>query len=87
MSDVPPGEIVDGLRNPYLDKFVPPRRRKASAVYSSYKPRQVHFVHSPITDLATPSPDVLVTLLDDLQLRLSQGATPTYLRPLPVHDP
>lgn len=29
LNPPPPSEIVDGLRNPTLDKYLPPRRRKA----------------------------------------------------------
>ena len=51
MSGPPPAEVVEGLRNPQLDKFVPPRRKEASEKYSAYKPLTPQYVHLPIVDL------------------------------------
>ena len=70
----PPGEIVDGLRNPYLDQYVPPRRREASEAYRNYKPLRLKYVHHPITDLDVPNEGMLDSALDDLEARLKSGA-------------
>eukprot|EP00892_Ulva_mutabilis_P003633 jgi/Ulvmu1/1641/UM114_0007.1 len=49
LSGPPPSEIVEGLRNPYLDKFVPPRRREASAAYQAYKPIMPKYLTCPLS--------------------------------------
>ena len=74
---------MDGLRNPYLDKFVPPRRRQASESYRKYNPLRLQFVSHPITDLSVPSEAMLVDALDALEARLRAGAPP---QPLPVNS-
>lgn len=74
LSDPPPSEVVEGLRNPYLDKFVPPRRRAASDAYTQYKPIRPSYAHYPITDLSIPAADDLHLTLEDLAARVQKGA-------------
>lgn len=52
----PPSEIVDGLRNPGLDKFLPPRRKPARWQEAQvYNPVELRYLHCPITDLGVPT--------------------------------
>ena len=50
-----------GLRNQYLDKFLPQRRTQQQEsqqpAQSAPDPSALQFVHEPITDLDIPSPD------------------------------
>lgn len=54
-------EEVMGLRNQYLDKFLPQRRTQQQEsqqpAQSAPDPSALQFVHEPITDLDIPSPD------------------------------
>ena len=87
MSGSPPGEIVEGLRNPYLDKYVPPRRREATEAYRNYQPLMPRYVHAPIADLETPSDTATFdAAVDDLVTRLEQGALVHRARS-PAHTP
>jgi hypothetical protein len=52
----PPSEIVDGLRNPSLDKFLPPRKKPARWQEAQvYNPVELRYLHCPITDLGIPT--------------------------------
>lgn len=52
LSDPPGIDEMNGLRTPYLDKFLPPRKKD---VGSARRRRvELDFVHSPITDLGLP---------------------------------
>ena len=51
-----------GLRNQYLDKFLPERKKQQQqqpqqTAQSSPAPRPLQFVHEPITDLDIPTPE------------------------------
>lgn len=70
LNGPPPMEIVEGLRNPSLDKFLPPKKRRSG---NPYNPISVQFVHCPVEDLGIPSADSLNSLLADLESRLSNG--------------
>lgn len=52
---------VNGLRNQYLDTFLPPRRkqqRHQEEQQEEERPkRKLHFLHYPITDLNIPTTD------------------------------
>lgn len=52
---------VNGLRNQYLDTFLPPRRkqqRHQEEQREEERPkRKLHFLHYPITDLNIPTTD------------------------------
>ena len=54
-------EEVMGLRNQYLDKFLPQRKTQQQEpqqpAESAPDPSALQFVHEPITDLDIPSPD------------------------------
>ncbi|GLC38184.1 hypothetical protein PLESTB_001090400 [Pleodorina starrii] len=65
----PPMEIVEGLRNPMLDKFLPARKRHGV----SYNPVELQFVHFPIVDLGLPNGSELPSLIRDLERRLAAG--------------
>ncbi|KXZ46719.1 hypothetical protein GPECTOR_41g684 [Gonium pectorale] len=69
LNGPPPMEIVEGLRNPQLDKFLPKRKRQGAP----YNPVTLQFVHSPIPDLHVPGSTELRALLQDLQQRLAKG--------------
>jgi alanine transaminase len=52
LSDPPGIDEMNGLRTPYLDKYLPPRKKD---VGSARRRRvELDFVHSPITDLGLP---------------------------------
>jgi hypothetical protein len=82
MSGPPPGEVVEGLRNPYLDQFVPPRRKAASASYSSWQPLRPRYAHHPIEDLSVPTEECLLAAVDDVAARLKDGTLPAAACPL-----
>ncbi|KAG2447825.1 hypothetical protein HYH02_007281 [Chlamydomonas schloesseri] len=69
LNGPPPMEIVEGLRNPSLDKFLPARKRKGV----EYSPVELHFCHSPIEDLGIPAAGALKALVADLEARLAAG--------------
>lgn len=73
-SGPPPGEIVDGLRNPYLDKFIPPRRREASEAYRAYKPIQPTYLDCRLdTDMSQNSADDVAAVVETLDDTLKSG--------------
>jgi hypothetical protein len=72
-SGPPPSEIVEGLRNPYLDQYVPPRRKAASEGYRNYKPLRPSFASFPITDLSVPAEADIHRILADVVSRLKSG--------------
>lgn len=43
---------MDGLRNPHINKFLPPQRKESKS-----KQRQLSFVFDPIVDLNLPDRD------------------------------
>lgn len=67
-------EVVNGLRNPTLDRFLPKRKRAASAdVEAYYQTEAVEFLHCPIVDLGVPTMEQLDALVADLEARLARG--------------
>lgn len=66
-----------GLRNRYVDKFLPQRRSPTGAeeppMPSSPVAPELQFVHHPITDLSIPEDSALEALLNDLEARLWEG--------------
>lgn len=67
-------EVVNGLRNPTLDKFLPKRRRAPAADVEAYYAREsVSFLHCPVEDLGVPTLEQLAALVDDLEARLARG--------------
>jgi alanine transaminase len=73
MAGPPPQEALDGLRNPQLDRFLPPRRRALSPQYAAFARREsaLAFVHCPIADLGTPEGGQLKAAVADLAGRLA----------------
>ena len=68
---------MEGLRNPYLDQFVPPRRKEASDKYKNYALLRPQYARVPIRDLSTPAEDVLADGIEDMAQRLENGARHT----------
>lgn len=52
LSDPPGIDEMNGLRTPYLDKYLPPRKKDVGA--ARRRRVELDFVHSPITDLGLP---------------------------------
>jgi len=70
LSDPPTFEEMNGLRTPYLDKFLPPKKR---AYKVSRRIIDLEFLHSPITDLSVPSMAQLEGLVEEISGRLEGG--------------
>lgn len=52
LSDPPGIDEMNGLRTPYLDKYLPPRKKDVGC--ARRRRVELDFVHSPITDLGLP---------------------------------
>jgi alanine transaminase len=80
-SGPPSLEVMDGLRNPYLDKFLPDRRKAdrhagdpAHVAAQAERARvTVDFGHCPIPDLGVPSVEALEGVVGDVIDRLKAG--------------
>ena len=70
LSDPPTIEEMNGLRTPYLDKFLPPKKK---ANKTSRRIIELEFLHSPITDLSVPSMAQLEGLVEEICGRLERG--------------
>ncbi len=59
MYHVAPQEM-EGLRNQYINSFLPPRRKQTRRPRELQGPprTKLHFARYPIVDLATPSPEL-----------------------------
>jgi Cyclin-dependent kinase inhibitor 3 (CDKN3) len=81
LSGPPSLEVMEGLRNPHLDTFLPPRRKKDRhaddaahvAAVAERKRVEVSFGHCPIPDLGVPDKAAAAALVDDLVARLRSG--------------
>lgn len=81
LSGPPSLEVMDGLRNPHLDAFLPPRRKAdrhandAVHVAAAAERRRVEvsFAHCPIPDLGVPSLDAAEAVVTDVCARLAAG--------------
>lgn len=74
ISGPPPGEVVEGLRNPYIDNFLPQRRREASKAYQDYKPIMPKYFHLAMQpDMNENDPDTLDKFLCDLEAVIRSG--------------
>lgn len=77
MVGPPPAELMNGLRTPELDKFLPPRHKPATEAYDSYNDREkLSFAHNPIEDLSVPNAQQLRDIVADLQQRVAAGEVP-----------
>ena len=75
ISGPPPSEVVEGLRNPYLDKFIPPRRREASEAYRAYKPIIPKYLTCGLdADFSQNSVDAVAAFVETLDATLKSGA-------------
>jgi hypothetical protein len=80
-SGPPSLEVMDGLRNPYLDKFLPGRRKAdrhasdpAHVAAAAERARvSVDFGHCPIPDLGVPNVEALEGVVADVISRLRAG--------------
>ncbi|KAG2484751.1 hypothetical protein HYH03_016498 [Edaphochlamys debaryana] len=70
LNGPPPMAIVEGLRNPMLDKYLPARKRPEQ---QPYHPIELEFCHCPIEDLGLPEKGPLATLIADLEQRILAG--------------
>ncbi|CAL5229819.1 g13221 [Coccomyxa viridis] len=71
----PPGmQEVNGLRNRYLDTYLPPRR-KQNRIESepARKLIKVQFLHEPITDLSIPTTKQVKSVTTEIRKRLESG--------------
>jgi len=77
MVGPPPQEVMIGLRNPHLDKYLPARKKDPSEAYKAYEQEysreDLKFAHYPIVDLGVPSQVELQKILDSLEARLTGG--------------
>jgi hypothetical protein len=76
MSGPPPAEVVEGLRNPYLDEFVPPRRGQASESYRNYKPLRPKYVKVTMVPGRAVDESEFLAAVDSVRDLLIQGAAP-----------
>lgn len=82
-SGPPSLEVMDGLRNPYLDQFLPGRRKAdrhagdpAHVAAAAERHRlTVDFGHCPIPDLGVPSVEALEGVVGEVAGRLQAGQT------------
>lgn len=75
LSDPPTVEEMNGLRTPYLDKFLPPKK---NAPKESRRIIELDFLHYPIVDLSVPTMGQLDGLVDCVIERI-QGGDVLYL--------
>lgn len=74
LSDPPTVDEMNGLRTPYLDKFLPPKKVKAgSQAVATRKIIELDFLHHPIVDLSVPKKGQLDELVDMLMARIEAG--------------
>jgi hypothetical protein len=75
ISEPPPSEIVEGLRNPYIDQFLPKRRKEPSKLYEAYKPLRPEYFHLAMSpDMSQNDPDMFDKFLSDLENVIRAGA-------------
>uniref|UniRef100_A0A383V636 Tyrosine specific protein phosphatases domain-containing protein n=1 Tax=Tetradesmus obliquus TaxID=3088 RepID=A0A383V636_TETOB len=74
MAGPPPSDIMNGLRTPELDRYLPPRHKPANEAYIAYAAREtLEFAHSPIEDLSVPGERQLEEIVADMQRRIEAG--------------
>ncbi|KAF6264304.1 hypothetical protein COO60DRAFT_1485498 [Scenedesmus sp. NREL 46B-D3] len=74
MVGPPPSDLMNGLRTPELDRYLPPRHKPANEAYVAYAAREaLEFAHSPIEDLGVPGERQLEEIIADMQRRIEQG--------------
>ncbi|KAI8471555.1 MAG: MAP kinase phosphatase 6 [Monoraphidium minutum] len=73
-TPTPPGAVVNGVRHPILDKFLPARRKaQAQEVVDYYEAERVAFEHWPLEAGAAPPPERLSEAAAALAGRLGRG--------------
>lgn len=75
LSDPPTVEEMNGLRTPYLDKFLPPKK---NAPKTSRRMIELEFLHYPIVDLSVPTMGLLDEIVNSTIERI-QGGDVMYL--------
>jgi len=70
LSDPPTVEEMNGLRTPYLDKFLPPKR---NAPKNSRRIIELEFLHYPIVDLSVPTMGQLDDIVTSSIERIQSG--------------
>ena len=70
LSDPPTVEEMNGLRTPYLDKFLPPKKKASK---TTRRIIELEFLHCPITDLSVPRMEQLDRLVEEISGRLENG--------------
>eukprot|EP01025_Chloroclados_australasicus_P014526 TRINITY_DN167_c0_g3_i1.p1 TRINITY_DN167_c0_g3~~TRINITY_DN167_c0_g3_i1.p1 ORF type:complete len:295 (+),score=13.62 TRINITY_DN167_c0_g3_i1:45-887(+) len=79
LSERPPQDVVEGLRNPTIDKFLPPRKRQPEAVWHPINLKFVHMPIGPIKSFKEPSQiEPVVPMIDELVKNIQQGDV-TYI--------
>eukprot|EP00882_Tetradesmus_deserticola_P014120 GHRQ01015010.1.p1 GENE.GHRQ01015010.1~~GHRQ01015010.1.p1 ORF type:complete len:259 (+),score=87.23 GHRQ01015010.1:410-1186(+) len=74
MVGPPPADLMNGLRTPELDRYLPPRHKPANEAYVAYAAREaLEFAHSPIEDLGVPGERQLEEIIADMQRRIERG--------------
>ena len=81
LSGPPSLEVMEGLRNPHLDQFLPTRRAKdrhaddASRAGAAAERQRVEaaFGHWPVPDLGAPTPEAARQAVEDISARLRAG--------------
>ncbi|BDA45071.1 probable cyclin-dependent kinase inhibitor 3 at C-terminar half [Coccomyxa sp. Obi] len=77
MSGPPSMKEVNGLRNEYLDTFLPPRRKQQRHQREDEEERmprrKLAFLHYPITDLDIPTPEQVRELIGEIERRVQAG--------------
>ncbi|GBF96717.1 MAP kinase phosphatase [Raphidocelis subcapitata] len=73
-APTPPGAVVNGVRHPNLEAFLPPRRRAAAPGVAEYfESERVAFAHWAVAPGAAPDADTLSDIVSDLSSRVRRG--------------
>jgi len=70
MAGPPPKDMFAGIRNPFLNRFLP---KKEDSLKEESPSTDCKFVHHPVQGMKTLTPSDLDPVLDDLSKRLNEG--------------